>query len=118
MGLRESVESSISVSDRVSIELLKDAVADPLSVCAADVQRMACLLIAYMTTPDPEDEEKDDLRVAGAEVEATNAQGSLDECRRFLGKVVADIDRQIASRGDMEVAAMKKLKDQIERFCS
>lgn len=120
MGLRETVEAGLSITNRVSVEECKDAISDPLSVCATDIERMACALLAYLTTPDPKDQDMDDLRmkVVGAEVEADNANDSLAECRRFLSQIVADIDNRIAVRGDMEIADMKRMKDKIERFVS
>lgn len=120
MGLRETVEAGLSVSDQISVERLKDIIANGGIVTPAQVVRMATVLMAYLTTPDPENQDMDDLRmkVVGAEVEADNANDSLAECRRFLSQIVADIDNRIAVRGDMEIADMKRMKDKIERFVS
>lgn len=89
MGLREKVESELSVSDIVSIEELKTVAGWPGS--APLVRRMCAHLLAFLTTDDPRDNELDDanMRAVTAEVEADR----LREARAALEDLVDLADR-------------------------
>lgn len=75
MGLREKVESEISISDIISLDTLKDSIACPYRVAANDVRRMAEQLLAFRMTIEPRDQELDDANMRAADAEMNSAAG-------------------------------------------
>lgn len=114
MGLREKVEEQLSIEDVVSIEEMKDIAGCTISPCVTRVRRMARLLLAFLETPDPEDDELDDLRmrVAIAEVEqdkAEKAQAAARDMIRHWADSLSTVKGDVpAKQAENLVAAMRK----------
>jgi hypothetical protein len=93
MGLREAVESELCLSDAVSVDECKNIIAAMSRALYPDARlyRMARHLLAFLETADPEDAEKDELRMrlrmrcAAAEVDADKAWKKLARLQERCG---------------------------------
>lgn len=116
MGLREAVEEKISINDKFSEAELRDLIRFKFGLAGDShrmISRMATHLLAFLETPDPDENEKDELRmrVVTAEVEQEKAEKALAECRERIRQWADKLESPLAARGDIDAADAIKVEE-------
>lgn len=116
MGLRENVESILTIEDTNSVHDLKDVLQAVIPVCVSRQRRMARHLLAFLTTDDGRDQDIDDanMRAVAAEVGQGEAEDAL---RRLTSEIVVWADLiEDWNAGDTQTREIAELAERMRKF--